>query len=394
MERWQAEPFLRSAWTEVLRVEPRGARWVAWTEPTILYPEGGGQPADHGTIAGVPVVDVQHGADGVEHTLLGPVACGSAEVVVDWDRRFDHMQQHTGQHLLTATLLARFGVGTTSFHLGAEHTAIELDVPDVAPEVLAEAERLVNAAIRDGRAVRSDEVEPDALLARGVRSRGLPEGFDGAVRLIEIEGIDLNTCGGTHVTNLAQLQMMSLLRVESVGARGCRLYFLTGDRVRRALAASTEREAKLTRLLSAGPDDHAGLVERALADRRRLQAQVDALEEARGDAVVERLRAAPGPVLDAVLVDAPAKVLQVTAARLAAARPEATVLLCAPEAGGREGAVVVAAPEAALAAWVPWLTAELGARGGGRGRWQGRATRLDRWSAVVDAVTCGRVGDA
>ncbi len=70
------------------------------------------------------------------------------------------------------------------------------------------------------------------------------------------------------------------------------------------------------------------------------------------------------------------------------------MLLCAPEAGGREGPVVVAAPEAALAAWVPWLTSELGARGGGRGRWQGRATRLERWSAVVDTIARGRVGDA
>jgi Ser-tRNA(Ala) deacylase AlaX len=394
MQAWQIDPWKWSDEAAVLRCEPAGERWRVVTTPTVLFPEGGGQPADHGSLGAARVVDVRKVGDEVVHFTDRPVEPGIVRVEVDGARRFDHMQQHTGQHLLTATLLARFGVGTTSFHLGAEHTAIELDVPDVAPEVLAEAERLVNAAIRDGRAVRSDEVEPDALMARGVRSRGLPEGFDGAVRLIEIEGIDLNTCGGTHVTNLAQLQVMSLLRVESVGARGCRLYFLTGDRVRRALAASTEREAKLTRLLSAGPDDHAGLVERALADRRRLQAQVDALEEARGDAVVERLRAAPGPVLDAVLVDAPAKVLQVTAARLAAARPEATVLLCAPEAGGREGAVVVAAPEAALAAWVPWLTAELGARGGGRGRWQGRATRLDRWSAVVDAVTCGRVGDA
>lgn len=394
MQPWQLDPWRWADEAEVLRCEADGARWRVWTTPTVLFPEGGGQPADHGAIGEARVVDVRKVDGAVVHFTDRPVARGVARVVVDAARRFDHMQQHTGQHLLTATLLAGFGVGTTSFHLGAEHTAIELDVPELAPEVLAEAERLVNVAIREARPVRSDEVEPDELAARGVRSRGLPEGFDGAVRLIEIEGIDCNTCGGTHVTNLAQLQAIRLTRVEGVGARGCRLYFLCGDRVLRALASAGEREVRLTRLLSAGPDDHAALVERALADRRRLQAQVDALEEARGDAVVARFSASPDRVVEASLAGAPAKVLQVTAARLAAARPEAIILLCAPEASGREGPVVIAGPEPAVAAWLPWVIGELEARGGGRGRWQGRALRLDRWTHVVDAVARGRVGDA
>jgi misacylated tRNA(Ala) deacylase len=394
MHAWQLDPWRWTDEAEVLRCEPDGDRWRVNTTPTVLFPEGGGQPADHGAIGEARVVDVRKIDGVVAHFTDRPVGLGAARIVVDGVRRFDHMQQHTGQHLLTATLLARFGVGTTSFHLGADHTAIELDVPSLPAEVLAEAQRLVNEAIREARPVRSDEVAPDELAARGVRSRGLPEGFDGAVRLIEIDGIDLNTCGGTHVSNLAQLQVIRLARVEGVGARGCRLYFLCGGRVLRALAVAAEREARLTGLLSAGPADHGELVERALADRRRLQAQVAALEEARGDAVVARLSATAGRVLEAKLPDAPAKVLQVTAARLAALRPEVVVLLSAPEAGGHEGPVVIAGPEPELAAWLPWLTAELGARGGGRGRWQGRATRLERWASVVDAVTRGRVDDA
>lgn len=389
MERWQAEPFLRSAWTDVLRVEPRGERWVAWTEPTILYPEGGGQPADHGTIAGVPVVDVQHGADGVEHTLIGPVACGLSEVVVDWDRRFDHMQQHTGQHLLTATLLARHGIGTTSFHLGPEHVAIEVDAPELSAAASADVVEAIQRIIEEDRPIRSRiltppsaidaAADPGALAALGVRSRKLPQGFAGEIRVVEIDGVDVNTCGGTHLERTGQLGAFLITQVERVGKRGSRIGFVFGRRVAHVGRALLDHQSRLNAALSCGPDTHLAAIHRLVADRRALEGRLEALEEERAHRVVEALAADPSPRLFTSVPGGAPRWMSVITARLAERRPEALILLVAPDSGGVAGGFWLAGPPAEVAALGPRVAAAADGRGGGaKGRFQGQGARVDR----------------
>ena len=382
MEAWQIDPYRWEDEAEVLAVEPRGAAWVARTTPTILFPEGGGQPADQGTIGGARVIDVKRGRGGVEHLLDGPVPLGPARVTVDGARRFDHMQQHTGQHLLTATLIEGWDVGTTSFHLGPDHVAIELDAATLPDSTLVDAEERVNRLILEGRPVTAFEAEPEELAGLGVRSRGLPEGFAGRVRLVDIAGVDRNTCGGTHVRSTAELGLLKLLRVEGVGQRGCRLYFVYGGRVRRRLGAAVERELALNRLLSTGPDNHLAAVERLVEDRRALDRRLGQLEEQLADGLVARLAAAPEPVVERV-PGAELRWLQVVAARFCERRPDALLVLLAP-AEGEAGTFLLAGPPERVAALGPRVAAAVGGKGGGaKGRFQGKGACLDRALGVV-----------
>ncbi len=231
-------------------------RYAVILDDTVLYPEGGGQPADHGRINGVAVVDVQRGQSGVVHTVLGPGAPGPVRVELDWARRFDHMQQHSAQHLLTALAADHLDRPTVAFHLGEETCTIDLLGPPLDEAARARLEDLANAEIRSARPLRVREVDAQTYDRLPVRSRGLPEGHTGPIRLVEIEGLDLNTCGGTHVAHTGELQVVALLRVEALKG-GSRLHYLAGDRVRRRLAEALQREAALTALLTAPPDTHA-----------------------------------------------------------------------------------------------------------------------------------------
>lgn len=195
--RFHHDPTATTLRTPVLACTPVGDRWEVLLADTVLYPESGGQPDDHGTVAGQAVRGLRKEVGGVVHVLEAPVE-GEVEVRLDWARRFDHMQQHSGQHLLSAIAEDRFGLPTTAFHLGRERSDVELDgdLDAVRRDALEDA---VNAVIREDRPVRVREVEPEEMAGMPVRSRGLPEGFTGKVRLVEIAGADLNKIGRAHV---------------------------------------------------------------------------------------------------------------------------------------------------------------------------------------------------
>lgn len=235
-----ANPYLFE--TTVLLVElaelgeSKGAALVF--DRTILYPEGGGQPADRGTAhIALPdgggdivaeIIDVQHvkSTNVVRHVCAeslaadlprlrealaarGSLAC---KLAVDVPRRLDHMQQHTSQHVLTAVAQDVFSAATTGWGLLSDHTTIDIECAGLDPAILPELERRANAEIRQRRQVISHVVnraQLDAMMANATfRSRGIADGIgDEGIRLVEIEGLDLNTCGGTHVANTAELQV-------------------------------------------------------------------------------------------------------------------------------------------------------------------------------------------
>ncbi|KAJ8959307.1 hypothetical protein NQ318_021993 [Aromia moschata] len=207
-------------------------------EDTILFPEGGGQPCDHGYLNDLPVKFVARKEDKALHYVEKPLATGSAvKQIVNWQRRFDHMQQHSGQHLISATLDTEFQFPTVSWWLGEDVSYIELDTPSFTGEQIKKVEEIVNELIRQGKSVKA-------------RSRGLPADHKGDIRIIDIEGVDNNMCCGTHVTNLSQLQVIKLLHTEKSKRKDkILLYFLVGNRVINRLNTCIEREQKLTALL-------------------------------------------------------------------------------------------------------------------------------------------------
>jgi Ser-tRNA(Ala) deacylase AlaX len=381
---WEREPYRTTLDAEVLRTGEEAGRPFAVLSDTILYPEGGGQPADRGTVNGVEVLDVQNREGEIRHTLAAMVPPGAAAIRLDWKRRFDHMQQHTGQHLLTAVAQDRFAWETTSFHLGGKVCDVELAAPKLTPKDLAALEEAVAAEVRAARPVRFRRVAPPEFGALKVRTRGLPEGHLGAIRLVEIEGIDLNTCGGTHVASTAEIEVVGLLGTEAL-RNGTRLFFVCGGRARARLGAHEARNASL-RLALGAPDE--GLVGAALEKLEKLRQAERALrgrdeEEARGRAAAFSREDAQ--VVGAAFAGRPAAFLHSLAKEFLAAAPSKAGLFAATDGSGAFF-VLVAGDALALdvSAAGREVAALLGGKGGGSGRlYQGKAGSLTAFDAAL-----------
>uniref|UniRef100_A0A668A4U8 Alanyl-tRNA synthetase domain containing 1 n=1 Tax=Myripristis murdjan TaxID=586833 RepID=A0A668A4U8_9TELE len=215
-------------------------------QDTILFPEGGGQPDDHGLIGDVPVLRVtRQGAEAIHFVRSSLEEGQEVQLKVDWERRFDHMQQHSGQHLITALADTMFGYKTTSWELGRQRSSIELDTPCVKPAELQALEEAVNEKIRAHVPVTVQLLSIDDPAVEKVRSRGLPDDHAGPIRIIDIEGVDANMCCGTHVSNLSHLQVIKLLGTEKGKKSKTNLIFLTGNRVLKYAEKSYSTERSL-----------------------------------------------------------------------------------------------------------------------------------------------------
>lgn len=196
---------------------------------TAFYPTSGGQPADHGTLDGVAVPDVVAREDGaVVHILEHPLPDSEGQIAgeIDWARRFDHMQQHTGQHVLSAVFEQVLEVDTVGFHLGAEVSTIDINVARLDPEVATSVEDLANQAVWEDRPVSTRFVDLDELASLPLRR---PPAVDGPVRIVDIANLDVNPCGGTHVARIGEIGLIRVSRLEYRGDE-TRVEFLCGRR--------------------------------------------------------------------------------------------------------------------------------------------------------------------
>ncbi|XP_075155537.1 alanyl-tRNA editing protein Aarsd1-A [Haematobia irritans] len=277
----QEDSFLRHFTTTVvsceaakLNVSPPGSSeseevrgYNVVCEDTILFPEGGGQPCDFGTINGEPVRSVvRKGNEAVHFVETNKSFDVGAEVKqsVDWERRLDHMQQHSGQHLITDLFDKEFSYDTTSWWLGSETSFVELNTKHViSRDSLDLIETLANNIIREGKAVNVALIDTKTLSQMdGVRApRGLPKDVEGPVRVIRIEGHRDNMCCGTHVSNLSQLQSVKLLYAEKV-KNSVNVHFVVGERVTKLLGKCFEREQQVTLALKGGPSQHVDLIQK------------------------------------------------------------------------------------------------------------------------------------
>uniref|UniRef100_A0A672Q0X5 Alanyl-tRNA editing protein Aarsd1 n=1 Tax=Sinocyclocheilus grahami TaxID=75366 RepID=A0A672Q0X5_SINGR len=239
---------------------------------TILFPEGGGQPDDHGTVGGVPVLRVLRQGPEAVHFISSALEEGQeVHIKLDWERRFDHMQQHSGQHLITALADAMFGYKTTSWDLGRQRSSIELDTAAVKPGEMEALEAAVNEKIRAHIPVTVNLLSIDDPAVEKVRSRGLPDDHAGPIRIIDIEGVDANMCCGTHVSNLSHLQVIKILGTEKGKKNKTNLIFIAGSRVLKYAEKSYGIEKSLTGLLKTGADEHVDAVDKLQKTIKRLQ---------------------------------------------------------------------------------------------------------------------------
>ena len=379
---FERDPYLKELETTILATGAEGDREFAVLADTVLYPEGGGQPADRGHLGEVAVVDVQSREGVIRHFVDHRVEPGPVTVHLDWRRRFDHMQQHTAQHLITAVADDRFGWPTTAFHLGEQLCDIELDVGSLAPVELEMLEEAVVHEIRDAHRVTARRVSPENLATLEVRTRGLPAGHRGDVRLVEIAGLDLNTCGGTHLSSTAEIEAVKLLGTEPMRG-GTRLTWVAGGRVRARLATHEARTGRLRALLGAPDDEIAAALEARLEQGHLLEKRARALEAELAGALAEALAAGADPVVSAHFEGKDAAFLQHLGRRLSTSGKAA--LLTASLGDQAFFVLVVGEKLANDAQSVGREIAEiLGGRGGGSGRiFQGKAGSLASRDAAL-----------
>lgn len=386
---FERDPYATECTAEVIGSgEDEGRPFVVLSD-TVLFPEGGGQPADHGWLHDVQVIDAQRRADQVRHYLSRPVTARQVRVRLDWARRFDHMQQHTGQHVLTAVAEDRFGWPTTAFHLGEAVSDVELKIASLTAEQLAALEEEIAAQIRAARPVTVRRVSPEsfATLPR-VRTRGLPEAHSGDVRLVEIDGVDLNTCGGTHVRSTSEIEALKLLASEPMRG-GTRVYFVAGGRVRRRIAAHEARNSELRTLLGVPDAEITAAVAGRLEDQRQLEKRLRVAERELAESLAAGLAHHPGPIVEAHLEDRELPFLQRVGRAFATAAPGSLLFLT----GGHEGQVcfLLVAGEACpidVQETGRQVAACLGGRGGGSARsYQGKTGDLAGRGAAIEVLT-------
>lgn len=374
---YERDPFATALETRILACGEDHGRPFVLLEDTVFYPEGGGQPCDLGTVNGVAVVEVQKREGAIRHYLAAALPAGPASLRLDWTRRFDHMQQHTGQHLLTAVAQDRFKWGTTAFHLGASVCDIELDAASISPRDLEALEEAVAAEIRAHHEVTARKVSPEDYGKEAVRSRGLPEGHVGDIRLVQIAGVDLNTCGGTHLHHTGEIEALKLLGTEGIRG-GTRLYYVAGRRARLRLGAQEERNARLRTLLGAPDEELVAALQIKLDQLLALERRSRKLEEELAEFQAAALAARPEALVEAHLEGRDMAFLQKLIRGILAADPAKAVFLTADPGG--QGLFLLSAGERSpldVPSAGKAVAAILGAKGGGSGKsFQGKAPSL------------------
>jgi alanyl-tRNA synthetase len=366
---YYTEPYTTEFDATVISVEPApgdAGRKAVVLDRTAFYPTSGGQPFDTGTLGGARVVDVVDGDDGrLLHMIDGGNIEGTVHGEIDWPRRFDHMQQHTGQHVLSAAFDRVLNVRTVSFHLGASGSTIDL-AREVSAAEITRAEAEANRVVWEDRPVtiRFADAEEAARLPLRKESKR-----DGVLRLIDIEEFDVSACGGTHVARTGAIGMIAVAGAERFKG-ATRLEFLCGGRALAGFHGLRGSVAASVRHLSVLPAELPAAIERQQAEARELRRQLKDLQQKLATHEAAALAASAesiGPIraVVAALEGWDANGLKTIAAAIAARPGHLAVLLsaAAPTAIVVARAADVGRDSAAI---LRQMVASFGGKGGGR----------------------------
>jgi alanyl-tRNA synthetase len=358
----------RSAFEAVVTACERvGEQFELLLDQTAFYPSSGGQPFDTGLIGDARVLDVVDRDDQVVHIADRAVPIGTRVAgTIDWPRRFDHMQQHTGQHVLSAAFDRSAGARTESFHLGATSATIDLHREVSATEIRA-AEDEANRIVWEDRAVAIRFVTADEAAALPLRKE---PARSGPLRLIDVEDFDLSACGGTHVARTGAIGIIAISGWEKLRG-GTRIEFVCGNRALVRFREWRDALAGATRHLSVTPPDLAAAIERLQADAKSQQRTMRGLQEQlaihEAHALVARGERGPaGIAIVEALEGWEAPALKSMAAAAALEAPSAAVVLFSRTSPAV--AVVTRGTESKIdaAAVLKALIARFGGKGGGK----------------------------
>ena len=273
---YYSDPFLQEFTATVLSCEQDKAGWKVVLDRTAFYPEGGGQPADTGILGDAKVIDVREKEGVIVHTCdkalnVGDTATGR----IDWARRFDHMQQHSGEHIVSGIICARYGCDNVGFHLGKDMVTIDFN-HDISPEDLPAIEAQANAFIWSDTPIDIRFLEGDALRQAEYRSKKF---IPGLVRLVAFPGADCCACCGTHVLRAGQVGLVKLLSCQKF-REGVRMELLCGKRAFDYLSGTWEQNLAVSRALSAKPLQTHAAVERLKGELESVKLRAATLETA------------------------------------------------------------------------------------------------------------------
>ncbi|MFT3697504.1 MAG: alanine--tRNA ligase-related protein [Kofleriaceae bacterium] len=371
------DAYLRSFDANVIAMTTYDGKPAVILDATAFYPEAGGQLGDHGTINGVAVLDTQEHEDHIVHVVERPLDPGPAHGELDWQRRRQHMAQHTAQHLLSGTLLDRAQAPTASARLG--ESALTIDVTrDRIPETeLYAAEDLANAIVDDDLAIRA--WFPDAAEMTEIKLRRDPKVTDN-IRVVAIGGFDFSPCGGTHVARTSQIgsvritnheRYKGMTRVTFTAARRARAELFTRDQVLRTLATR----------FSCAPSDVPAAIDKLARGESESASTITTLRNRLADAIAGSFTGT-GAVIASLPGDG--EMLRTIGQKLASSGRDA--LLAAPEESGTTVVLMRAAGSTRdMGALWKQLAAKFGGRGGGKpDQAQGRlAANVTDWASEV-----------
>ncbi len=253
---YYTDSYLREFEAQVENVEPGAKGLHVYLDRTAFYPESGGQLADRGTLGDVPVLELIDKGAAIAHVLASRPEGTRLRGAIEWERRFDHMQQHTGQHLLSAAFEKTGEYKTVSFHMGEEISTIDLDSDRLGRQQIDKAEDLANQAVFEGREV-SVYFRPAAEASQLDLRK--PTAREGDVRLVEVQGFDLSACGGTHVNRTGEVGPILVRRFERMKDR-TRVEFVSGGRALKAARRDFLVASEAARLFSTSLENLPALI--------------------------------------------------------------------------------------------------------------------------------------
>ncbi len=331
---------------------------------TAFYPEAGGQSCDLGTLSGVGVVGVFEDGESIVHVLEGPVEGDAVRGAIDRRRRFDRMQQHSGQHILSQAFFEIVKGATLSFHIGDDVSTLEIGIPKIGDADLDRVEARANAVVFEDRELKTYLVPEDRIGTVPLR-KPPKKGEAGMIRVVEVDGFDHSACGGTHVRRAGEIGMIKIVKWDRIRGN-LRFEFVCGGRALRDYQEKTRTIRHAAAAFSAAERDIAASVDKAQADTKALKKRAKALEERiAAHEAGAFIREARGKVITAVFEDRSpeeARFLALNIIKQAAF----VVLFAAP--GEARGHLILAAPESLgldVRKLIPAVAAVVQARGGG-----------------------------
>jgi alanyl-tRNA synthetase len=288
---YYTDPHLSLFEARLLQQRQEGSRWAVILDRTAFYPEGGGQPADRGALNGLSVLDVQKKGEEIRHYLAEPLPEATmvkgtvVEGTIDWARRFEFMQQHTGQHIVSASLIEAAGYPTISAYLGERYTAVEIDTDDIQEREIEAAEALANQRVTRNLPVRIHWIHPRE--AERYHLRKPPPDVE-RLRIVEIEGVDAAACAGIHVATTGEVGLIKYDGLEKIRGR-LRLHWLIGERAYRDSRDKDRLIAALNRELTCGTEDILASVQDLRNRLREREQRISQLESSLAEQRVQEL---------------------------------------------------------------------------------------------------------